>query len=141
MRSDEALASIARAESHTTPKLMTPVHIIRLPLKREHKRHADAPPEPLDGRPRPIDHCTHERYIAPASGKTHNVVEELLCGVWLDIDARRECLRDVVDEREEVREARVCGPVRACGEEAVAARPGFGAFVEEQHARAVVLDG
>ncbi len=118
---------------------MAPVHLIRLPVERERERHADGPPQPLDGRPRPLDHRAHKPRVAPPTAEARYVVRELLGGVRLDVYARRERRRDVLDEREEVREARVHGPVRARGEEAVAASPGLGAFVEEQHARAAVL--
>lgn len=143
MRGDEALTAIARAECQAAPELMPPViQRIRLPVEREREWHTDGTPQPFDGRPRPLDHRAHEQpRIAPAAAEAHDVVRELLGRVRLDIDERREPRRDVLDEREEVRQAPVDGSVCASGEEAVAACPGLGAFVEDKQALATVLCG
>lgn len=141
MRSDEALAAVARAESHAAPELKTAVDLVCLPIKRKKELHADGPPQPLDGSPGSVDDRAHEPRVAPSLADAHDVVREIIGAVRIDVDARHELRRDVLDDGEEVCEARVHRSVRPRCEVAVPARPGFGAFVEDEYMRAAVFCG
>lgn len=141
MRGDEALAAVARAERHASPEPLAPVHLVSLAVERQSERHVDGSLQPFDCLPRRPNYRTHELRIASPAAEAHDVVRELLRRVWFDVDPRHKRSRDVLHEREEVEQASVDGPVRASGEEAVAASPRLGTSVDDQDARAAVFCG